>query len=347
MAGGIKRRISSFLLVVLLVFGTGSYIFYRFFYYHSVHLEDKSKLIYVHTGWDFEKVLNMLEEKKIITHPRAFTLVAGLKGYKDHIIPGRYRAVNGMSNLQLVNLLASGKQEPVTINLYNIRTKYDLAGILANKIEEDSTEVVNYLNDPKYVKKFGFNTASIIAMFIPGTYQLLWTDSPDKFISRMHDNYEAFWTGERRKEAVETGLSYIQVSILASIVQAEQSLYNDEKKVIAGLYINRLHKDMPLQSDPTLVFARGDFSILRVREGDKKVESPYNTYIHTGLPPGPINMPDASSIDAVLNYDKNDYLYMCAEADFSGRHHFSKSLKEQNEYADKYRKALDARQIIR
>ena len=347
MAKGFKQWVFSFFLIVFIIGGIGAYTFYRFFYSHNVHLEDKSKLIYIHTGWDFDQVLTMLEDKKIVTHPKSFAFVAGVKGYKDHVIPGRYRAVNGMSNTQLVNMLASGKQEPETISLFNIRTKYDLTGILANKIEEDSNDVVKHFNDSKYVKKFGFNTENFLAMFIPGSYSLLWTDPSDKFINQMHDNYEAFWTAERRKDASAEGLSPMQVSILASIVQAEQSLYNDEKKVIAGLYINRLHMGMPLQSDPTLIFARNDFSILRVREGDKRVESPYNTYQHTGLPPGPINMPDASSIDAVLHYDKNNYVYMCAESDFSGRHHFCKTLKEQNEYAAKYRKALNERQITR
>jgi UPF0755 protein len=347
MAGGVKNKIKSVLLILSILFAIGIYTFYRFFYYHSVHIEEKSKLIYIHTGWDFDHVLKMLEDKQIITHPKAFALVAGFKGYKDHVIPGRYRALNGMSNFQLVNLLASGKQEPETMNLFNIHTKYDLVGIIANKIEEDSTDVVKHFNDPKYLKQFGFNTDNITAMFIPGSYSLLWTDPSDKFINEMHNKYEAFWTTERRKEAAEAGLSPMQVSILASIVQAEQSVHNDEKQVIAGLYINRLRKGIPLQSDPTLIFALGNFSIMRVRDGDKRVESPYNTYTHAGLPPGPINMPDASSIDAVLHYDHNDYLYMCAEADFSGRTHFCSTLKEQNEYAQKYRKALDAKQINR
>lgn len=347
MAGGFKQKALAFLLVITILGGTGLYIFYRFFYSHDIHLDDKSKLIYIHTGWDFDQVEQMLEDKHIISHPKSFALVSGIKGYKNHIIPGRYRVVNGMSNTQLVNLLASGRQEPETINLYNIRTKYDLVGILANKIEEDSMQVVKHFNDNHYLKELGFNRDNIIAMFLPGSYDLLWTDPSDKFIKHMHDNYEAFWTADRRKQASAAGLSPLQVSILASIVQAEQSVSNDEKRVIAGLYINRLRIGMPLQSDPTLIFARNDFSIMRVREGDKHVQSPYNTYEHTGLPPGPINMPDESSIDAVLNYDKNDYLYMCAEADFSGRHHFCKTLKEQTEYADKYRKALNARQISR
>lgn len=347
MAGGFRQKVLSFLLVLAILCGTGLYIFYRFFYAHNVHLADKSKLIYVHTGWNFDQVAQMLEDKHIIKHSKEFAFVAKVKGYKDHVIPGRYRVVNGMSNTQLVNMLAAGKQEPETINLYNIRTKYDLTGILANKIEEDSMDVVKHFNDSHYTKKFGFTTENMLTMFIPGSYSLLWTDPSDKFIQSMHDNYETFWTAERRKEAAAADLSPLQVSILASIVQAEQCMNNDEKRIIAGLYINRLRIGMPLQSDPTLIFARNDFSIMRVREGDKHFESPYNTYEHTGLPPGPINMPDASSIDAVLQYDKNDYLYMCAEADFSGRHHFSKTLKEQNEYADKYRKALNARQIDR
>jgi len=341
------KKFKSVLLIVAVVGGIFLYVFYRFFYYGNVQIEEKSKLIYVHTGWTFDQVAQMLEDKKIVKNIKGFTLVAGIKGYKDHIIPGRYRVVNRMSNLQLVNLLASGKQEPENMSLFNIRTKYDLAGIIANKIEEDSNEVVKHFNDAKYVKQFGFNTDNFLAMFLPGTYQLWWTDASDRIINQMHDKYEAFWTEERRKEARETGLSPLQVSILASIVQAEQSQYYDEKQAIAGLYINRLHADMPLQSDPTLIYVRGDFSIVRVREGDKHIESPYNTYMHTGLPPGPINMPDASSIDAVLHYQKSDYIYFCAEADFSGRHHFSKTLKEQNEYAEKYHKALDAKEINR
>jgi UPF0755 protein len=347
MAGGIKQKIKAVLLVLAILFGIGAFTFYRFFYYHSVSIDAKSKLIYVHTGWNFEQVLQMLEDKHIITNSKAFKMVAGIKNYKENVIPGRYRVVNGMSNFQLVNLLASGKQEPQTISLFNIRTKYDLAGILANKIEEDSIDVVKHFNDPKYIKKFGFNTDNFLAMFLPGMYPLLWTDPSDKFITEMHNKYEAFWTADRRKAAAAADLTPLQVSILASIVQAEQSMYNDEKQIIAGLYINRLRKGIPLQSDPTLIYARGDFSIMRVRDGDKKVESPYNTYMHTGLPPGPINMPDESSIDAVLHYEKSEYLYMCAEADFSGRHHFCQSLKEQNEYAAKYHEALKERQIIR
>jgi UPF0755 protein len=203
------------------------------------------------------------------------------------------------------------------------------------------------LNDAPFLKQFGVNPTNVLAIFIPGTYKMYWTDSPEMFITQMDSDYKRFWTKENRTKAAGAGLSPMQVTILASIVQAEQGLYMDEKPIIAGLYINRLRIGMALQSDPTLVYARGDFSIERVREGDKEVNSPYNTYLHNGLPPGPINMPEPSSIDAVLNYNHNDYLYMCAEADGSGRHHFSKTLEEQNKYAELYRKYLNKKQIER
>jgi UPF0755 protein len=344
---GKKNTFVAMLLVLLLIGGVALYLFYRAFYYPGIRIPEKSRLVYIHTGWNFEQVMDMLESKDILKNPKAFKLLAGIKKYKTNIKPGRYRILNGMNNVQLVNLLLSGKQEPESISIHNMRTIQDLAGILALKMEADSTTIINAITDRQTLKKYGFNIASVSAMFIPGTYSLLWTDKPNEFIERMHDNYESFWTDERRQLAAGIPLTPIQVSILASIVQAEQSIYDSEKPVIAGLYINRLKKDMPLQSDPTLVFARGDFSILRVRNGDKKVESQYNTYEHTGLPPGPINMPEPSSIDAVLHYQKSDYLYMCAEADFSGRHHFTNSFKDQEQCAMKYRKALNQRGIIR
>jgi len=343
----LKRWLYTALLLLFIIGGTGLYIFYRAFYYPSIRFTEKSKLIYIHTGWDYAKVLDMLESKDILKKPKAFTILAGIKKYKNHIKPGRYRIMNGMNNVQLVNLLLSGKQEPESISIHNIRNVQELAGILALKMESDSATIINAITNKQTVKKYGFNIANVSGMFIPGTYSLLWTDSPTDFVEYMHSNYESFWTEERRQLAAAIPLTPLQVTTLASIVQAEQSVVDYEKPIIAGLYINRLKQNMPLQSDPTLIFARGDFSILRVRDGDKKVESEYNTYAHTGLPPGPINMPEPSSIDAVLHYQKSDYIYMCAEADLSGRHHFTSSFKDQEACAIKYRKALNQRGIMR
>jgi UPF0755 protein len=289
----------------------------------------------------------MLIEKHIITHPLGFRLFARYKSYNEAVIPGRYRVLNGMSNAELVNMLLRGRQEQENISMHNIIFKGDLAGILGSKIESDSTRVMETLNNSAFLKQFGVNPTNVLAIFIPGTYKMYWTDSPEMFITQMDTSYKRFWTKENREKAAKAGLTPMQVTILASIVQAEQCLHMDEKPVIAGLYINRLKRGIPLQSDPTLVYARGDFSIARVRNGDKEVDSPYNTYQHVGLPPGPINMPEPSSIEAVLDYNQNDYLYMCAEADGSGRHHFSKTLEEQNKYAAKYREYLNKMQIER
>lgn len=325
----------------------GVAVAYTLFFAPNVKLEEKSKLIYIHTGWNFAQVEQMLKEKHIISQAIGFKLFAEYKKYDEGVLPGRYRVMNGMSNAQLVNMLQSGRQEQESISLHNIILKGDLAGIVGSKMESDSAQVMACLNNGPFLKQFGVNPTNVFAIFIPGTYKMYWTDSPEMFLTQMDSAYKKFWNKERRVKAAAAGLSPLQVTILASIVQAEQSRYIDEKPVIAGLYINRLRMGMPLQSDPTLVYARGDFSIERVREGDKELDSPYNTYKHAGLPPGPINMPEPSSIDAVLNYDKNNYLYMVAEADGSGRHHFSSTLAEQNKYAAKYRKYLNKRGVER
>jgi len=325
--------------------GTG--IGYELVFASNIKLEEKSKLIYIHTGWSFTQVKQMLQEKHIIEHAIGFELFSKYKKYDEAVLPGRYRVINGMSNAALVNMLLSGKQEQESISLHNIVFKGDLAGIVGSKMESDSAQVMSCLNNGPFLKQFGVNPTNVLVIFVPGTYKIYWTDSPEMFVTQMDTAYKRFWTKERREKALEAGLSPLQVTILASIVQAEQSRYMDEKPMIAGLYINRLRIGMPLQSDPTLVYARGDFSIERVREGDKEQDSPYNTYKRSGLPPGPINMPEPSSIDAVLNYDKSNYLYMVAEADGSGRHHFSSTLAEQNKYAAKYRQYLNKRGIER
>ena len=317
------------------------------FFSPNVKLEEKSKLIYIHTGWNFGQVEQMLTEKHIIGSTLGFKLFSKYKKYDESVLPGRYRVLNGMNNAQLVNMLVNGRQEQESISLHNIIFKGDLAGIVGSKMESDSAQVMSCLNNGPFLKQFAVNPTDVLVIFIPGTYKMYWTDSPEMFTTQMDSAYKRFWTKERREKAAAAGLSPLQVSILASIVQSEQSLYIDEKPIIAGLYINRLHLGMALQSDPTLVYARGDFSIERVLEGDKEQNSPYNTYKHVGLPPGPINMPEPSSIDAVLNYDKNNYLYMVAESNGSGRHHFSATLAEQNKYAAKYRKYLNKRGVER
>ena len=185
----------------------------------------------------------------------------------------------------------------------------------------------------------GFTKDNILCMFIPNTYQVYFNVVPEELVGRMHDEYLKFWSEDKKLKAKGIGLTPIEVSILASIVQAE-TVKQDEARRIAGLYINRLKKDIALQADPTLVYAVGDFTMKRVLNEHKEVESPYNTYKYSGLPPGPINMAQIASIEAVLDYEKSDYIYMCAREDFSGYHNFAKNLRDHNQNAMKYQRAL-------
>ena len=345
----LKKIISSFILLVVVAGGVGGYFVYKYIYQPNVSLgEKKTEFIYIRTGWKFEDVKNMLYEKNYIINRFSFELLAEKKKYKNNIKPGRYRLKNRMANNALINHLRAGLQEPMQITLNNIRTKEQLVSRVCKKLEADSVEMTSYLNDDDFLtKKFGMTSENILSMFIPNTYEFYWNTSSEQFLERMAREYKAFWNDERRKKAKSINLSQSEVSVLASIVQAEQNYFNGEKKIIAGLYLNRIKKEMPLQSDPTLIYAIGDFTIQRVLDKHKEVRSPYNTYTNLGLPPGPINLPEISSLDAVLNYEKNDYIYMCAKEDFSGRHNFSKILEQHNIYAAKYKNVLNKKKILR
>ncbi|MGZ6555126.1 MAG: endolytic transglycosylase MltG, partial [Bacteroidia bacterium] len=267
------------------------------------------------------------------------------KKYKNAVKPGKYRILARMSNNALVNLLRAGIQEPIEINFNGLHTVNDFLIRVGRRIEADSSALLQASKDDGYLSKYGFNHDNIQALFIPDTYEFFWNTSVDQFYDRMAKEYKTFWNDSRKKKAKNMGFSQTDVMTLASIVQGEQCCDNDEKKIIAGLYINRLNQEMPLQSDPTVIFAVGDFTIQRVSTEQTHIESPYNTYMNKGLPPGPIGFSQQSSIDAVLDYTKNDYIYMCAKEDLSGKHYFAKTYEQHQIYAKKYRDALNARNI--
>jgi len=222
--------------------------------------------------------------------------------------------------------------------------KEQFAGFIAKKIEPDSTAIINLLDSAAFVEKYGFTTDNVYTMFLPNSYQIYWNTSPQKFFKRMYANYEKFWTPERRQKAAAIDLSTIQVSVLASIVDAE-ALHDDEMPTIAGLYLNRLKRGMKLESDPTVIFARNDFTIRRVLKKYLSTDSPYNTYLHTGLPPGPVMMPSVNAVNSVLDYKKSDYLYMCAKEDFSGYHNFATNVADHLANAHRFQEALNERNI--
>jgi UPF0755 protein len=273
----------------------------------------------------------------------AFSFLAKIMGYHHQVKSGRYALRAGMSNLEAIRLLRSGTQDPVKITFNNVRLIPDLSEKITRNLGISPDEFEAGLIKFAMNNKYGFNKDNILTMFIPNTYEVYSNVSVDALLEKMHHQYDIFWNDERKEKAKQLGLTPIEVSILASIVQAE-TVKRDEAPIIASLYLNRLSKGIALQADPTLVFAVGDFTLKRVLNEHKQIDSPYNTYLYPGLPPGPVNMPEISSIDAVLNYTPTNYYYMCAKEDFSGRHNFTNSYKEHIENAAKYQRALTIEQ---
>jgi UPF0755 protein len=251
-----------------------------------------------------------------------------------------------MSNKQIITKLRSKQQDPVKLVFNNIRVKEELAGHISEQLETDSVSLLRLLNDADYLKKFGFTTDNIISMFIPNTYEVYWDIAPEKFMEKMHKEYLAFWTDKRKARLTEIRLTELEAITMASIVEKETN-QNDEKPDVAGVYMNRLHDGWLLQADPTLVYALGDFSIKRVLNVYKTIDSPYNTYKYFGLPPGPICLPSISSIDAVLNFRQHQYMYFCAREDFSGYHNFAVTMNEHLLNAAKYQQALNQKGIMK
>ena len=298
------------------------------------------------TGSDYPDVLNILVSEKIIKDTSSFNWVALKKNYPNHVKPGSYRISRSMNNNEIVNMLRSGRQEPVRLIINSTRTLEKLASVVSSQIEADSTEIIKLLRDPQYLKELNLTPETATGIIIPNTYEFYWNTDADKLIRRMKVEYENFWNESRTKKAEQIGLTPMEVITLASIVD-EETLMKDEEPKIAGVYMNRLNKPMRLQACPTIKYVTGDWTMTRVLDKYLFIDSPYNTYRHDGLPPGPITIPSISSIDAVLNYEHHDYLFFAAKEDFSGYHNFAKTLAQHNRNADLYQKALDQRKIMK
>ena len=273
---------------------------------------------------------------KFLKNRSSFEWVARRKKYENKVRPGRYRIWEGMSNNELVNLLRSGKQVPVRVTFQNIRSREELAGKISRQIEADSLSLLKLLNDPNYLKQFGVNPLTSFVLFIPNTYEFYWNTTPKGFIARMAREKTKFWNKTRNEKCLNSGLSVSEVVTLASIIEKE-TIKDKEKPIIAGVYVNRLRKGWPLQADPTIIYAWNDYAIKRVLNCHLKINSRYNTYLHIGLPPGPICIPSISSIDAVLNFQHHDYFYFCAKDDLSGYHVFATTLAEHSRNAKNIR----------
>jgi UPF0755 protein len=300
--------------------------------------------LYIKTGSTYDDVLELLQKENVVKNVKTFQTVARFKKYPQKVKSGRYSIKQGMSNNELINMLRSGRQEVVHFTFNNIRTKEQFAQSVSRQLETDYDSLLSLLNNDTQLEKYHVNKENVLTVFIPNTYQLWWNTSVEAFMERMYREYQRFWNKERLKKAAEMDLSPTKVIILASIVE-EENHRSDEQAKIAGVYINRLKKGMYLQADPTVKYALQDFGRKRLLYVDLEVNSPYNTYKHTGLPPGTIRIPSPNCIDNVLNYEKHQYLFMCAKEDFSGYHNFSKTAAGHRVNVDKYHKALNKNKI--
>ncbi len=311
----------------------------------NILVEKEDRALLIPYGATFKDVQNKLYDEHYVQDLISFSFLAKLMGYDENVKAGRYILKSDMTNLQAIKLLRSGSQTPLNITFNNVRLKEDLAEKLCSNIAADKDKFLALLNDTAVINSYGFNPNTITAMFIPNTYEVYWTISEKELLDKMKTEYDKFWNEERLAKAESINMTPSEVSTLASIVESE-SKKRDEQPRVAGVYINRLNRGMALQADPTLVFAAGDFTITRVLNEHKEIDSPYNTYKYAGLPPGPINIPSISAIDAVLNYESHKYLYFCAKEDFSGYHNFATNLTQHLNNARRYQQALNRAKIF-
>ena len=333
------------LITLLMIYG---FVLLNQIFSANTKFEDKEVYVYVPTDSRYEDVQKILAP--YVEKMDRFDLVANKRGYDDNVIPGRFLLTKGMNSYALVKTMRLNSAVKLAFN--NQERVEDLAGRVGSQIEADSVSLLKSFKDSIFLKENGFNEDNVIAMFIPNTYEIYWNTTAVKFRDKMIKEYRNFWTKERIAKADKQGLTPIEATTLASIVHKE-SVKKDERPRIAGVYLNRLRAGMPLQADPTVIFAMkkksNDFEqvIKRVFYNDLTMNHPYNTYMNTGLPPGPIAMPDITALEAVLNPEKNDYIYFCASVERFGYHEFAVTLEEHNKNAKKYSEWINSQGVKR
>lgn len=332
-------------LIGLVLAGVAGYLVYdRFVGRNNIASEQPFEL-YIPTGSSYEDVLHIMEDS-VVRDMESFKWLADIMNYPSHVYPGRYIIQPPMTNRSLIRLLRSGKQVPVKLVMNKFRIKTEIAGFVSKVLEADSAVLDSLLHDPEYLSDINRTPDNIMTWFVPNTYEFYWNTDSETFIKRMQREYDTFWNENRKAKAAAKGLTPDEVMVLASIVE-EESQQHQERPTIAGLYLNRLNRGMRLEADPTVKYALQKFEIRRVLKVDLQHQSPYNTYLNTGLPPGPICTPSINAIEAVLNAEKHDYLFMCAKVDAPGYHAFAKTLAQHNENARKFQKWLNQQQIYR
>ncbi len=334
--------------IVFLVILTGGVAFYFYDQLFSAVVPDNLEIteLKIKTGSTFHDVVYLLKQNKQIKKDKMFTWLAGKMGYNDKTIkPGRYILKPGTSNINLVRLLRSGNQTPVKVVIYEGRTPDELLRKADNNIETTSDEMLDTLYSETFLKSIGRTKDNAMSIFIPNTYEVYWNISARNFLLRMKQESDRFWNANNRRDlAAKQNLTPDEAYTLASIVEKETN-YKPEKPIIAGVYLNRLQQGIMLQADPTVVFAKKAFDLQRVKFSDLNFKSPYNTYLHTGLPPGPISIASIESIEAVLNPAAHDYIFFCVKPGYTGQHNFAATSAQHAANAKKFHDWLNEQQI--
>lgn len=299
------------------------------------------KYFYIKTGEKYDGVVNSLKNAKVINSTFFFKIIAKRVKYDQNVKPGRYEINNGSNILDLIRMLKGGRQSPVKLVINKIRTKEDLAGKIGNAFEADSAEVMNFIMNKDSLAPYHLDTNTVMTMVIPNTYLVTWNGNFKKVFKRLLSEHDQFWTKERSAKAATLGLSPDKVYTLASIIE-EETNKKEDKGLIASVYLNRIRKGMKLEADPTVKYAMRNFGLKRILHGHLAYQSPYNTYLNTGLPPGPICTASMNTIDAVLNAPPTNYIFFVAKPDFGGYSNFAESYAEHLFFAKAYQKALDS-----
>lgn len=323
-----------FLFFILFIVAAIAILGWLFFGSNTNFKEDK-KSFYIKTGSNFKEVLIGLQDQHILKYPGLFKLIAGQLKYDENVKAGKYVITRGASIFNITKILKSGRQTPVNLVINKLRTREELAQKIGANFECDSAQFINLLNNPDSLLKFGFDTNTIITAVIPNSYSILWNTTPSRIFKKLYTAQQNFWTPDRKQKAAAQNLSTSEVYTLASIVEEESNKQEDKGK-IASVYLNRLHSGMRLSADPTVIFALKDWTIRRVYKKYTEVNSPFNTYLNSGLPPGPICTPSIKTIDAVLNAPATSYLYFVAQPNLTGFSNFATTYQEHMAFAKQY-----------
>lgn len=338
-----KKTLSIVLLIALMVGAPFAYNFYQNIFSDNSAGEDKE--LFIPTGSTFADVIKILQEQQAINKTESFEQVAAWMKYKEGSIkPGHYVIEAGKSNKEIITMLRSGNQTPMKLTINNVRTLADLAGTMSKYIESDSLSILQRLQDANLQRSYGKNPNTMMTLFLPDTYEVFWTTKVDKVIEKLANHTSSFWEKNKGKLG-RIGLSEDEAYTMASIVEQESNLAA-ERPTVAGVYLNRIKTGMRLQADPTVKFAMQDFGLKRILLKHLEFDSPYNTYMYAGLPPGPICMPSMSSLNAVINAEDHEFLFFCAKPGYNAGHVFAETLSEHNNNANVYQDWLTSEGIF-